>query len=114
MLSQNPVGAVAAVMVVGSALGVLVSFLVKGAEGLGSLLGLAFTCWVAWHLLQGTALARWYSVLTLGLGGIGGIIGGVMVLSKSVGFGILMFIAGIIHLLCTAALLSSAASDHFE
>lgn len=114
MLSQNPVGVVAVVMVVGSAAGVLLSFLTRGAEGLGTLLGLAFTSWVAWHLLQGSALARWYTVVSMGLGGIGAVIGGFLSLSHSVVFGLTLLVGGIIHVACAGLLLSSAASDYFE
>ena len=114
MLSQNPVGVVAVIMVVSSALGVLGSFLTRGAEGLGSVLGLAFTSWVAWHLLQGTALARWYSVVAMGLMGIGGVIGGFASLSQSIGIGLILLIIGLINVACAALLLSPAASEHFE
>ncbi|MES2464062.1 MAG: hypothetical protein V4671_26110 [Armatimonadota bacterium] len=114
MSSFTLVGAVAAVMVVLSLLGVLLNYLISGAAGLTSLVGLGLTCLLAWSLIQGWPLGRWFTVVSMGLRGIGSFVGGVTLFSHSVGFGLGMLVIGIINVVCAGALLTPAASEHFE
>jgi hypothetical protein len=114
MESQNLVGAVAGVLVVFSLLSVLLSFLMGGATGVASLIGFGITLLLAWSLLRGSALGRWFTVVSMGLRGIGTLAGSFGLFHQSVGFALFMLVIGIINVVCAGALLTPTASEHFE
>jgi hypothetical protein len=70
------------------------------------------TCLLCFSLIKGWNPGRWITVVLIGLAGIGSILGGIGLMTRSP-FGILLLALGLVYVGCVVGLLTPTAKAHF-
>ena len=71
------------------------------------------TCLLAHSLVKAWTPGRWITIVLMGLAGVGSIIGGVSMLTKSAS-AFMLIVLGVVYTACVVGLLTPLAARHFS